>query len=920
VALRTVGVRLTADVSSYMSNMKRAGTATKDFTGEMTKAAKGGQLDHVADRAGVAGLSLVGLAGYAVKSAADFEKSMSAVSAATHASAKDIDSLRQAALQAGKDTQYSATGAADAITELSKAGVATADILNGGLRGALSLAAAGQMDVGEAAETAASAMTQFKLKGSQVPHVADLLAAAAGKAQGSVHDMGQALNQSGLVAAQFGLSIEDTTGVLAEFASAGLMGSDAGTSLKTMLLAIANPSKQTRDLMDQLGISFYDATGKFIGMSGVAQVLQQRLKGLTDAQRQQALGQIFGNDAIRAASILYTDGATGVDKWKTAVDDSGYAAETAAKLTDNLAGDIERLKGSLETMAIEAGGGANGGLRIFVKTLGTLVDQLGSLPPFITSTLTVMAGLSGGALLLGAAWIKTRKTTAAVREEFEAMGPAGAKAAAGMSKLSGAATKVGVVFAVLETAGAVISQFQDELKPQLDAMAAGLEEYAASGKVAGESSRVLGDNMKDLKYTFDILADTDNTRKAWARGLQGGLESLITPLQNTNTSLARTKERVESVDGALAQMVASGNTKAANDAFQKLASELATGGVSMEEFRKQFPQYAAAVESAGAATKDTASKTGDLTSALQVGADAQGDYATEADAAAAAARGEREAFNQLSQAIKAQIDPVFGLLDAEDDLTKARKAATEATKKYGRNSDEAREANRKLAMAAVALQAAVGGLGSTFNGKLTPSMMATFKAAGLTEGQIKDVAKQFRNARSDAEKYDDKYEAKASAPGATKAKKELDLAYTSANHFAGPYIARLTVSGDKTVNDKLAALLIKQRALASGLSVGAARAAVQKDLDRNRVGAYYDGGWTGPGGKYEPAGVVHGDEFVIKKESRRKIEAAAPGLLDDMNATGQAPGYWTGGRVMTFKTNVSKTDIPPGLRSCRRWP
>jgi hypothetical protein len=323
--------------------------------------------------------------------------------------------------------------------------------------------------------------------------------------------------------------------------------------------------------------------------------------------------------------------------------------------------------------------------------------------------------------------------------------------------------------------------------------------------VAGESSRVLGDNMKDLKSTFDLIADTDNTRKSWARGFESGLESIITPLQNTNTSLARTKERISSVDAALAQMVASGNAKSANEAFQKLASELATGGVSMEEFRKQFPQYAAAMESAGKATKDTTKQTGDLNSALDLGKEAQKGYATEADAAAAAARGERQAFTQLSTAIKAQVDPVFALLEAEQDLTKAKKASSDASKKYGKNSDEAREANRKLALAAIDLQGKVGELGQSFNGKLTPSMINTFKAAGLTERQIKDVAKQFRDARSDALKYDDKYEAKASAPGAKQAKKELDLAYTSANHFAGPYIARLTISGDKVVNDKLAA-------------------------------------------------------------------------------------------------------------------
>jgi hypothetical protein len=291
--------------------------------------------------------------------------------------------------------------------------------------------------------------------------------------------------------------------VLAEFASAGLMGSDAGTSLKTMLLAIANPSKQSRDLMDELGISFYDATGKFIGMSGVAQVLQTRLKGLTQAAAPGARPDLRQRRHPRGQRPLHRRRGRR-EKWKTAVNDSGYASETAAKLTDNLAGDLERLKGSLETMAIEAGGGGNGGLRILVKTLGTLVDQFGALPPFVGSTITVLAGRP--AVRCWPARRGSRPASPRPRSatELEAMGPAGAKAAAGMSKVSAAAGKVGVVFAVLETAGAVISAVPGRAEAAARRLAAGLEEYAASGKVAGESSRVLGDNMKDLKYTFDI--------------------------------------------------------------------------------------------------------------------------------------------------------------------------------------------------------------------------------------------------------------------------------------------------------------------------------------------------------------------------------------------------------------------------------
>lgn len=58
------------------------------------------------------------------------------------------------------------------------------------------------------------------------------------------------------------------------------------------------------------------------------------------------------------------------------------------------------------------------------------------------------------------------------------------------------------------------------------------------------------------------------------------------------------------------------------------------------------------------------------------------------------------------------------------------------------------------------------------------------------------------------------------------------------------------------------------------------------------------GGWTGPGSKYQPAGIVHADEFVISKASRRRIERERPGMLDAMNRTGRVPGYANGGRVI----------------------
>lgn len=60
------------------------------------------------------------------------------------------------------------------------------------------------------------------------------------------------------------------------------------------------------------------------------------------------------------------------------------------------------------------------------------------------------------------------------------------------------------------------------------------------------------------------------------------------------------------------------------------------------------------------------------------------------------------------------------------------------------------------------------------------------------------------------------------------------------------------------------------------------------------------GGYTGPGGKYQPAGIVHADEFVIRKESRARFERDNPGVLDYLNKHGKIPGFANGGLVAGY--------------------
>ena len=392
-ANQNIVIRLMADTASYEAAMTRAGSTAKTVASGMENTGRKSAL--ISSGMTAAGLAVAAFGVAAVKMAADFDQQMSTVQANTGATSAQMDQLRAAAIEAGASTVYSASDSADAINDLGKAGMSVTDILTGGLSGALNLAASDGMAVGDAAEYMANALSMFHLKGSQASQVADTLAAGAGKAVGNVSDFGEALNNCGAQANSFGMNVQETTGVLALFAQNGTIGAEAGTQLNSMLMKLAAPSAEASNTMKELGISAYDAQHHFVGMANFAGQLQKAEKGLTDEQRNQANATIFGSYAIKAANYLYEAGESGVNKWTKAVSESGYAAEQAAAKNNNLKGDLENLGGSMESLMISVGEGAQGPLRKMVQGLDTLVDAFAGLPSGAQQTLVVMASLAG---------------------------------------------------------------------------------------------------------------------------------------------------------------------------------------------------------------------------------------------------------------------------------------------------------------------------------------------------------------------------------------------------------------------------------------------------------------------------------------------------------------------------------------------
>lgn len=693
---RTIKVRLEAVATGLASALTKTQNQVKDLRGEMAKASQTDAWKQASTTVLAVGGAAAAALGMAAKSTLDFDKRMSAVKATGGEAQRSFDALRQAAIDAGGATKFSAEEAAQGMEALLKAGVSVNDVLGGGLTGALDLAAAGELDLATAAETAASAMTQFKLSGEEVPRVADALAAGAGKAQGDVSDLAQALGQSGLVASQFGLSLEETVGGLSAFASAGLMGSDAGTSMKTMLLALAKPSKEAATLMEELGINAYDAQGQFIGLEGLAGQLQGSLSGLTEEQRQSALATIFGTDAIRSASVLYEQGADGIAKWTGAVSEAGYAAEVAAIMQDNLAGDLEKLGGAVDTLMIKLGEGQNAPLRELAQGITSIVDAAASNPQGVKAMGEGLVGVAAGALALGGAM----KAASAISEfranmaDLEKTAPQTAKALGAAAKGAGALT---VAIAGLTAVGQLRELFH-EAPASIDEVTASLIRAASAGEITGEAFRTVtgGEILAGVDSWSDAFKRVANDTDNWTTAIDNW-DAMISDLTNSASGIDRIREQFAAVDRQLTTM----DPDKAAAAFAEIAAEAEAAGRPIDELVALFPEYAGAIQLAAAEQGKGKLSAEELAAAMATIPEPTSDAAVATDTLTAsataftdAAADEAAALDEAMGALEEYYGAALSASDATIALEQSIDDATAAAEKNGATLDLNTEAGR----------------------------------------------------------------------------------------------------------------------------------------------------------------------------------------------------------------------------------
>lgn len=341
-----------------------------------------------------ASAAIAGIGAVSVNVANDFESAMSQAAGALNMPMSQMGELRDLAIKTGQDTIFSAKEAGQAITELAKGGLSEADIKAGALKATMDLAASSGMDLGNAANVTVQAMGAFGLSAEKSAVAANALAGAAAASSTDVEPLTQGLSQVSAQAYNAGWSIQETTAVLGKFADAGIVGSDAGTSLKVMLQRLAAPTSDKAAMkIESLGIKTRDANGHLLGASEMAQELQDKLGGLSEAERDSALQTIFGSDAMRAATVMMNSGSEGLASYIKATNDQ----EAAQRLANSQMGEgekaIEEMKGSLETAAITIGSKLAPVITKVVKFITDLVNKFSALPSGVQTAIVVIGAI-----------------------------------------------------------------------------------------------------------------------------------------------------------------------------------------------------------------------------------------------------------------------------------------------------------------------------------------------------------------------------------------------------------------------------------------------------------------------------------------------------------------------------------------------
>lgn len=283
-----------------------------------------------------------------IKLGMEFDKTMARVGAVSNASAEDLGRLRDKARELGASTVFSASQAAEGMTYLAMAGFKTDDMLKA-MPGMLNLASAGQVDLANASDIAASMLNGFGLEASQINRVADTMVNTFANSSTDLQGLGETMKYVAPVAASMGVDLETVAAMAGKLGDNAIRGSQAGTAMRAVFTRLVAPATEGQKALYALGVSVKDAQGNVRAMPDVLKDIGTALKKLPQAAQAAIKKDIFGQEAMSAAGILMNNAVDGtLQKFIDKVKEAGSAERVAKEQTNNLDGDLASLNSAFE--------------------------------------------------------------------------------------------------------------------------------------------------------------------------------------------------------------------------------------------------------------------------------------------------------------------------------------------------------------------------------------------------------------------------------------------------------------------------------------------------------------------------------------------------------------------------------------------
>lgn len=334
----------------------------------------------------------------AVKTAADFDSAMSKVAAVSGATGDELDALRDKAREMGAKTKFSASEAADAMNYMAMAGWKTGDMLEG-IEGIMNLAAASGEDLATTSDIVTDALTAFGLTAADSGHFADVLATASSNANTNVSMMGETFKYCAPVAGSLGFSCEDTAQAIGLMANSGIKSTQAGTSLRSIMTALAGDVKFCGDAFGEMEIATTNQDGSMRELNDILADCRVAFAQMSESEQASAAQSLVGKNAMSGFLALMNAAPGDIDKLQNAIatcsdEVDGYNGVTekmAAVMQDNLGGQLTILKSQLQELAISFGEILMPAIRSIVSRIQGLIDKFNALSPAAKETIVKVA-------------------------------------------------------------------------------------------------------------------------------------------------------------------------------------------------------------------------------------------------------------------------------------------------------------------------------------------------------------------------------------------------------------------------------------------------------------------------------------------------------------------------------------------------